>query len=51
MGCQVTAISGGADKETEARRFGASVYVNSSAENAYKPIYSTLDAILVTGDK
>jgi uncharacterized zinc-type alcohol dehydrogenase-like protein len=51
MGCTVTAISSGSEKETEARQFGASHYVNTQEAGALKKIYNTLDAILVTGDK
>ncbi len=47
-GCEVTAFSGSADKEAEARQLGADHFINSRDSNAVKAIASSLDVIIST---
>lgn len=48
MGCEVTAFSSSANKEAEARKFGAHNFVNSTDANALKKVANTLDFIIST---
>jgi uncharacterized zinc-type alcohol dehydrogenase-like protein len=48
IGCQVTAFSTSPDKESEAKSFGADIFVNSKDEKLLKENYATLDFILST---
>jgi uncharacterized zinc-type alcohol dehydrogenase-like protein len=47
-GCEVTAFSGSAEKETEARNLGAHHFVNSRDPEAVKAVKSSFDVILST---
>lgn len=47
-GCDVTAFSSSADKETEAKELGAAHFVNSRDPESVKKIAGTLDLILST---
>jgi alcohol/geraniol dehydrogenase (NADP+) len=47
-GCEVTAFSSSADKEAEAKKFGAQYFVNTSDANAVKDAVGSLDFILST---
>ena len=47
-GCEVTAFSSHADKEAEARNFGADQFVNSRDSSALKKLNRSLDFILST---
>lgn len=47
-GCEVTAFSGSADKEAEARNLGAHHFVNSRDPEAVKAVKNSFDVILST---
>jgi len=47
-GCEVTAFSGSADKEAEARNLGAHHFVNSRDSEAVKAVKNSFDVILST---
>jgi len=47
-GCEVTAFSGSADKEAEARNLGAHHFVNSRDSEAVKGVKNSFDVILST---
>ncbi|MGL4512216.1 MAG: NADPH-dependent aldehyde reductase Ahr [Lacipirellulaceae bacterium] len=47
-GCEVTAFSGSADKESEARALGAHCFVVAREPEAITPLAGTFDMILVT---
>ena len=48
LGCQVTAFSTSADKETEARHFGADQFVNTSTDGALAAAANSCDFLLST---
>lgn len=48
MGCEVTAFSSSSDKETEAKKFGASRFVASNNPAKMESCFNTLDFILST---
>ncbi len=48
LGCQVTAFSSSPGKETEARQFGASHFVNTSTEGALAAAANSCDFLLST---